>query len=75
MATDPCFYFTRNIYKAMRGLGTDDDCLVRNIIFTSEWALATIKEKYEEVYESTISDDIDSDCRGDYKDILLAIVK
>jgi len=75
MATDPCFYFTRNIYKAMRGLGTDDDCLVRNIIFTSEWGLATIKEKYEEVYESTVSDDIDSDCRGDYKDILLAIVK
>ena len=36
MATDPCFYFARNIYKAMRGLGTDDDCLVRNIIFTSE---------------------------------------
>ena len=36
MATDPCFYFARNIFKAMRGLGTDDDCLVRNIIFTSE---------------------------------------
>merc|ERR1711971_783621 len=22
MATDPCFYFARNIYKSMRGLGT-----------------------------------------------------
>merc|ERR1712147_384639 len=75
MATDPCFYFARNIYKAMRGLGTDDDCLVRNIIFTSEWGLATIKERYEEENGSTIADDIDSECRGDYKDILLAIVK
>merc|ERR1712035_203318 len=75
MATDPCFYFARNIYKAMRGLGTDDDCLVRNIIFTSEWGLATIKERYEEENGSTIADDIDSDCIGDYKDILLAIVK
>merc|ERR1711970_985229 len=75
MATDPCFYFARNIFKAMRGLGTDDDCLVRNIIFTSEWGLATIKERYEEENGSSIADDIDSECRGDYKDILLAIVK
>jgi len=75
MATDPCFYFARNIFKAMRGLGTDDDCLVRNIIFTSEWGLATIKERYEEENGSTIADDIDSECRGDYKDIMLAIVK
>jgi len=37
--------------------------------------LATIKERYEEENGSTIADDIDSDCRGDYKDILLAIVK
>ena len=36
MATDPCYYFARNIYKSMKGLGTDDDALVRNIIFTSE---------------------------------------
>jgi len=75
MATDPCFYFARNIYKSMRGLGTDDDCLVRNIIFTSEWGLATIKERYEEENGSSVADDIDSDCIGDYKDILLAIVK
>merc|ERR1711990_596778 len=75
MACDPCFYFTRNIYKAMKGLGTDDDALVRNIIFTSEWALETVKARYEEEYGATISDDIDGDCRGDYKDILQAIVK
>ena len=75
MACDPCFYFTRNIYKAMKGLGTDDDALVRNIIFTSEWALETVKARYEEEYGATIADDIDGDCRGDYKDILLAIVK
>ena len=36
MATDPCYYFARNIYKSMKGLGTDDDALVRNIVFTSE---------------------------------------
>ena len=59
----------------MKGLGTDDDALVRNIIFTSEWALETVKARYEEEYGATIADDIDGDCRGDYKDILLAIVK
>jgi len=75
MATDPCYYFARNIYKSMKGLGTDDDALVRNIVFTSEWGLQTIKERYEEDFGSSIADDIDSDCRGDYQDILLAIVK
>merc|ERR1712002_300719 len=75
MACDPCWYFTRNIYKAMKGLGTDDDALVRNIVFTSEWGLENMKAMYEEKFESTMAGDIDDDCRGDYKDVLLAIVK
>lgn len=36
MACDPARYFSRNCYKAMRGLGTDDDALQRALIFTSE---------------------------------------
>ena len=36
MACDPARYFSRNCYKAMRGLGTDDDALQRAVIFTSE---------------------------------------
>merc|ERR1712055_469400 len=72
---DECHGDTERAYKAMKGLGTDDDALVRNIIFTSEWALETVKARYEEEYGATISDDIDGDCRGDYKDILQAIVK
>jgi len=75
MAIDPSRYFSRNIYKAMRGLGTDDDALQRALIFTSEWGLQTIKEKYEEENGSAMADDIDSECRGDYNDIMLAIVK
>lgn len=75
MACDPARYFSRNCYKAMRGLGTDDDALQRAVIFTSEWGLQTVKEKYEEENGSSLADDIDSELRGDYGDIMLAIVK
>lgn len=75
MALDPAYFFARNAYKALKGLGTDDDALQRAVIFTSEWALQTVKEKYEESFGSSLADDIDGDCSGDYKDMLLAIVK
>jgi len=63
------------MYKAMRGLGTDDDALQRGVIFTSEWGLETIKAKYEEEFGSCLADDVESELRGDYKDIMLAIIK
>jgi len=75
MAKDPARYFARNMYKAMRGLGTDDDALQRGVIFTSEWGLETIKAKYEEEFGSCLADDVESELRGDYKDIMLAIIK
>jgi len=75
MACDPARYFARNAHKAMRGLGTDDDALQRALIFTSEWGLQTVKEKYQEEFDASMADDIDSECRGDYNDIMLAIVK
>merc|ERR1712241_194060 len=67
MAKDPARYFARNMYKAMRGLGTDDDALQRGVIFTSEWGLETIKAKYEEEFGSCLADDVESELRGDYK--------
>jgi hypothetical protein len=36
MALDPAYFFARNAYKALKGLGTDDDALQRAVIFTSE---------------------------------------
>ena len=36
LAADPSFYYARTIYKAMKGIGTDEITVIRHIVNTSE---------------------------------------
>lgn len=80
IATDLPFYFSRNLFNAITGgEDLDSDAVNRSVIFTSEWALQTIKENYEETNGSTLIDDINDNFAGEnseeYKAILRDIVK
>ena len=37
--------------------------------------LGDIKAKYKQLYKKTLEDDIDSECSGDFKKLLLALLK
>ncbi|XP_012144341.1 annexin B9 isoform X1 [Megachile rotundata] len=67
-------YFAERLYKAMRGLGTDDSTLIRIIVTRSEIDLGDIKETYQIMYGQSLAGDIDDDCSGDYKRLLLAVL-
>ncbi|KAG7329807.1 hypothetical protein KOW79_006029 [Hemibagrus wyckioides] len=73
-AKNPQLYFARRLNAAMSGAGTDEDTLIRIIVGRSEVDLETIKDMYLEKFDVTLKDALNSDCGGDFKGLLLAIL-
>ncbi|XP_073720066.1 annexin A13 [Misgurnus anguillicaudatus] len=73
-AKNPQLFFARRLNDAMKGAGTDEDTLIRIIVCRSEIDLETIKDMYLEKYDVSLKDAICSECGGDFKRLLLAIL-
>ncbi|XP_015522932.1 annexin B9 isoform X2 [Neodiprion pinetum] len=73
-ARDKTGYFAERLHKAMAGMGTDDTTLIRIIVLRSEIDLGDIKEAYEQIYGQSLAGDIDSDCGGEWKKLLIAMI-
>ncbi|KZC11654.1 Annexin-B9, partial [Dufourea novaeangliae] len=58
-ARDKTGYFAERLYKAMKGLGTDDTTLIRVVIARSEIDLGDIKDTYQRMYGQSLAGDID----------------
>ncbi|XP_065584702.1 annexin B10-like isoform X3 [Artemia franciscana] len=68
-------YYAKRLHKAMEGLGTDDDTLIRILVSRSEIDLGNIKKEYETLYGCTLLSAIkQGETSGDYKKALCAIV-
>ncbi|VDD90746.1 unnamed protein product [Enterobius vermicularis] len=67
-------FFARQLYEAMKGLGTRDTDLIRIIVSRSEIDLQDIREEFEKVYKKPLSEWLTSECSGVYRDALVAIV-
>lgn len=70
----PAFFATQ-VYKSMKGAGTDDAALIRLIVTRSEIDLEDVKHSFVQLYGKTLGSFIADDCGGDYKRILLALCK
>eukprot|EP00795_Rhopilema_esculentum_P005309 gene5309-477_t len=68
-------YFADRLWKSMKGAGTDDSTLIRVVVSRSEVDLVEIKQAFLNKYHKTLYKMIEGDCSGDYKKLLLAIVK
>ncbi|XP_051737410.1 annexin A13 isoform X2 [Ctenopharyngodon idella] len=73
-AKSPQLFFARRLNAAMKGAGTDEDTLIRIIVCRSEIDLETIKDMYLEKYDVPLKEAISSECGGDFKRLLLAIL-
>lgn len=73
-AKNPQLFFARRLNAAMKGAGTDEDTLIRIIVGRSELDLQTVKDMYLEKYDVTLKDALDSECGGDFKRLLIAIL-
>uniref|UniRef100_A0A8D1EC73 Annexin n=1 Tax=Sus scrofa TaxID=9823 RepID=A0A8D1EC73_PIG len=67
-------YFAERLYYAMKGAGTRDGTLIRNIVSRSEIDLNLIKGQFNKMYGKTLSSMIMEDTSGDYKNALLNLV-
>ncbi|ESO88112.1 hypothetical protein LOTGIDRAFT_219492 [Lottia gigantea] len=67
-------FFARRLNESFSGIGTSDTHLIRIVVSRSEIDLDDIKQIYEEKYETSLCDAIASECGGDYKKMLQAIV-
>ncbi|KAK4302356.1 hypothetical protein Pmani_025541 [Petrolisthes manimaculis] len=71
---DPLGFYAERLNKTMVGAGTDDNTLIRLIVSRSEIDLGSIKERYKEMYEKELVEDVKDDTRGNYKDLLVAVI-
>ncbi|CAG5121088.1 unnamed protein product, partial [Candidula unifasciata] len=68
-------FFARRIKESVQGAGTSDAHLIRIIVTRSEIDMVEIDEAYQARYEKSIIEEIENECGGDYKKLLIACVK
>ena len=59
----------------MKGAGTNDSKLIRNVCARHAVDLPYIKQAYQNDYGSDMLTDIQSDSSGDYRKVLTALVQ
>ncbi|CAF1014249.1 unnamed protein product [Brachionus calyciflorus] len=67
-------YYAEELFKAMKGIGTNDETLIRLIVSRAEIDLDRIKYEYEEMYGKSLYDAVKSETSGDYKKLLLSLI-
>ncbi|XP_065199400.1 annexin A4-like [Sycon ciliatum] len=73
-ARDTQAYFAELLYTSMKGMGTNDDLLIRCVVSRCEVDMVEIKQSYQQTYGKTLKADIEGDCSGNYKRFLLALI-
>ncbi|KAM3175731.1 hypothetical protein ACTXT7_007936 [Hymenolepis weldensis] len=74
-AEDPATLYASWIYDSLKVMGTNDDDLIRLILSRAEIDLQNIKEAYHKMAEKTLIEDIEVETSGDFKNMLIALVK
>ncbi|KAM7419486.1 hypothetical protein PAMA_016549 [Pampus argenteus] len=66
-------YFAETLYYAMKGLGTDDDTLMRVMVTRSEEDLMDIRTEFRRLFACSLHSMIECDTSGDYRKALLLL--
>ncbi|XP_062995597.1 annexin A4 [Elgaria multicarinata webbii] len=66
-------YFAERLYKSMKGLGTDDDILIRVVVSRCEIDMIDIKAEFKRMYGKSLYSFIKDDTSGDYRKVLLQL--
>ena len=72
---DPVEYDADLLYKAMKGIGTNDDILIEVISFRSFSRLSKVKEKFKEKYNKDLISEVKSETSGDYRTTLINLLE
>ena len=69
----PQNYYAKRINKAVKGLGTNDKMLIRNLISREGIDMKEIRDAYRNLFGKDMVQDIKEDTSGDYQKILVTI--
>lgn len=69
----PSIYYAKRVKKAVKGLGTKDKMLIRNICSREGINMKEIRESYKQLYGKEMVNDIKGDTSGDYQKILMLL--
>ena len=72
---DPIEYDTDLLYKAMKGIGTNDEILIEVISFRDFERLSKIKEKFKEKYGKELIAEVKSETSGSYRTTLINLLE
>jgi annexin A7/11 len=70
---NPSEFFAKCINKAVKGLGTDDNTLIRILVTRDEIDMPQIKQFYKQIYKKDMIEDIKDDTSGNYRKILVEL--
>ncbi|XP_068684036.1 uncharacterized protein [Montipora foliosa] len=65
----------KQLYEAMKGLGTDEDILIDILCTRSNAELRDVRAAYSRKYDSTLEEDLKGDTSGDLETLLVELSK
>ncbi|XP_078070679.1 annexin A1a [Mustelus asterias] len=71
----PAQFDAHQLYYAMEGLGTDEDCLVEILVSRNNKEIKEIIKAYKEEFKRDLEDKIKSDTSKDFQKALIALLK
>lgn len=69
----PSEYFAKRLNQAVKGIGTDDNLLIRILVTRDEIDMPQIKQYYKQIIKKDMLEDIKGDTSGDYRNLLIEL--
>lgn len=63
------------LYDAIKGLGTNNDCLIDILVGRTNKDIITLNKVYRSTYHKSLEDDIKGDTSGYFRQFLIALVQ